>query len=328
MLQRTALGAGWLVAAAAIALAGSPDGQVTVSGGQRGAGASSVPRTPWGQPDLQGVWTNSTTTPLERPADLADKAVLTDEERRLRDAKVASQVSFDRAGALPGVGAYNEFWMERGALNHRTSLVIDPPDGKIPAMTAAGQARASALAADRKAHRDESFETLTAYDRCISRSLPGAMMPGFYNHNYQIVQTRDYVVIVVEMIHDARIVPLDGRPHANAAIRSWLGDSIGRWEGDTLVVFSDGVTDAMDSAGQEFGEERLLVCLDQHQACKPAELLDRILRVVRAFAASAVQTTPWLSMSMPRGSKPGSGTLKIWVMQVAGGLLPRCSRMR
>jgi len=199
------------------------------------------------------VWTNSTTTPLERPADLADKAVLTDEERRLRDAKVASQVSFDRAGALPGVGAYNEFWMERGALNHRTSLVIDPPDGKIPALTAAGQARASALAADRKDHRDESFETLTAYDRCISRSLPGAMLPGFYNHNYQIVQTRDYVVILVEMIHDARIVPLNGRPHANAAIRSWLGDSRGRWEGDTLVIDTTNVNDKVFERGVLFG---------------------------------------------------------------------------
>ena len=245
MRQRTASHVGWLAAAATVALVAATAAQ--------GPSKSSVPRTPWGQPDLQGVWTNSTTTPLERPADLADKAVLTDEERRLRDAKVASQVSFDRAGALPGVGAYNEFWMERGALNHRTSLVIDPPDGKIPALTAAGQARASALAADRKDHRDESFETLTAYDRWISRSLPGAMLPGFYNHNYQIVQTRDYVVILVEMIHDARIVPLNGRPHANAAIRSWLGDSRGRWEGDTLVIDTTNVNDKVFERGVLFG---------------------------------------------------------------------------
>ena len=245
MLQRTASKVGWLAAAATVAL-------VAATGAQ-GTSRSSAPRTPWGHPDLQGVWTNSTTTPLERPADLADKAVLTEEERRSRDAEVASRVSFDRPSSLPGVGAYNEFWMERGALNHRTSLVIDPPDGKIPAMTAAGQARASALAADRKAHRDESVETLTAYDRCISRSLPGAMLPGFYNHNYQIVQTRDYVVILVEMIHDARIVPLDGRPHANAAIRSWLGDSRGRWEGDTLVIETRNVNDKVFERGVLFG---------------------------------------------------------------------------
>ena len=245
--------AGWLAVAAAVALVGSTTAQVTSSAGQPGAGARSGPRTPWGHPDLQGVWTNSTTTPLERPADLADKPVLTEEERRLRDAEVASRVSFDRAGSLPGVGAYNEFWMERGALNHRTSLVIDPPDGKIPAMTAAGQARASALAAARKANPVESYETLTAYDRCISRSLPGAMLPGFYNHNYQIVQTRDYVVILVEMIHDARIVPLDNRPHASAAIRSWLGDSRGRWEDDTLVIETRNVNDKVFERGVLFG---------------------------------------------------------------------------
>ena len=251
--------AGWLAVAATVALVGSTtaqmtsSAQVTSSAGQPGTVPLSGPRTPWGHPDLQGVWTNSTTTPLERPADLADKPVLTEEERRTRDADVASRVSFDRAGTLPGVGAYNEFWMERGALNHRTSLVIDPPDGKIPAMTAAGQARASALAAARKANPAESYETLTAYDRCISRSLPGAMLPGFYNHNYQIVQTRDYVVILIEMIHDARIVPLDNRPHASAAIRSWLGDSRGRWEDDTLVIETRNVNDKVFERGVLFG---------------------------------------------------------------------------
>jgi hypothetical protein len=249
MLPRTASKAGWLAAAATVVSLGSPTAQGTSSAGQ----SPSAPRTPWGHPDLQGVWTNSTTTPLERPADLADKAVLTEEERRLRDADVASRVSFDRAGSLPGVGAYNEFWMERGALNYRTSLVIDPSDGKIPAMTDAGQARASALAAARKANPAESYETLTAYDRCISRGLPGAMLPGFYNHNYQIVQTRDYVVILVEMIHDVRIVPLDGRPHANASIHSWLGDSRGRWDGDTLVIETRNVNDKVFERGVLFG---------------------------------------------------------------------------
>src|SRR5262245_27707820 len=159
MLRLTASHAGWRAAAAAVALVAAISTQGTSSAAQSGvqraaASTSSPPRTPWGHPDLQGVWTNSTTTPLERPADLADKAVLTEEERRVRDADVASRVSFDRASSLPGVGAYNEFWMERGALNHRTSLVIDPPDGMIPAMTDAGQARARALAAFRKANAD------------------------------------------------------------------------------------------------------------------------------------------------------------------------------
>src|SRR5215207_7337067 len=171
MLPRTASKAGWLAVAATVVLVASPTAQRTSSAGQ----SPRAPRTPWGHPDLQGMWTNSTTTPLERPADLANKTVLGEEERRVRDADVASRSSFDRAGSLPGVGAYNEFWMERGALNYRTSLVIDPPDGKIPAMTADGQARARALAAARKANPADSYEALTAYDRCISRGLPGAM---------------------------------------------------------------------------------------------------------------------------------------------------------
>jgi hypothetical protein len=246
MTSRIAAG-GWLAAMATLALIGalaSPE-SAAAQGAARSAakGAAAVPRTPWGVPDLQGIWTNSTTTPLERPGDLADKAELTEEERRLRDAEVASRVSFDRSGSLPGVGAYNEFWMERGALNHRTSLVIDPPDGKIPPLTAAGQARANAVFAARKSTPADSPEDLTAYDRCISRGLPGAMLPGFYNHNYQIVQTRDHVMILVEMIHDARIIPLNGRPHGNGAVRSWLGDSRGRWDGDTLVVETRNVND-------------------------------------------------------------------------------------
>jgi hypothetical protein len=272
--------AGWLAAAAAVALAASTSAQEKST--------ASVPRTPWGRPDLQGVWTNPTTPPLERPADLAEKTVLTEEERRVRDADVASRVSFDRPSSLPGVGAYNEFWMERGALNHRTSLVIDPPDGKIPAMTDAGQARASALAAERRTKRDESYETLTAYDRCISRSLPGAMLPGFYNHNYQIVQTRDYVVILVEMIHDARIVPLDGRPHASAAIRSWLGDSRGRWEGDTLVIETTNVNDKVFERGVLFGVGSDLTLTERFRRTSP-DSLDYQFTV----NAPTAYTRPW-----------------------------------
>jgi hypothetical protein len=296
---RTASNAVWLAVTAAVALVASPAAKGTSSAGQRDARTWSAPRTPWGHPDLQGVWTNSTTTPLERPADLADKAVLTDEERRARDAEVASRVSFDRAGSLPGVGAYNEFWMERGALNHRTSLVIDPPDGRIPAMTAAGQARAREIAAARRGD-PESYETLNAYDRCISRSLPGAMLPGFYNHNYQIVQTREYVVIVVEMIHDARIVPLDGRPHANAAIRAWLGDSRGRWDGDTLVVETRNVNDKVFERGVLFGVGGDLVLTERFRRTG-ADSMDYQFTV----DASGAYTRPW-TVSTPMARIDGA----------------------
>jgi hypothetical protein len=192
------------------------------------------PRTPWGDPDLTGYWTNTTTTPLQRPADLADKSVLTPEEHAKRNAEVAARQNADQAPRKGDPGTYNDFWFERGALNNRTSLVIDPPNGRIPALTPEAQKRA----ADARSGRGpaDSPEDRSAFERCITRSLPGAMMPGFYNHNYQIVQTPGYVVIHVEMIHDARIVPVDGRPQAGSPIRNWMGDSRGRWEGNTLVV--------------------------------------------------------------------------------------------
>ena len=179
--------------------------------------------------------------------------MLTEEERRVRDAEVASRSSFDRAGSLPGVGAYNEFWMERGALNYRTSLVIDPPDGKIPAMTADGQARASALAAARKANPAECTKRsprTTAASRGVSR---GRCCQASTITTTRSSRRRDYVVILVEMIHDARIVPLDGRPHVSGAIRSWLGDSRGRWDGDTLVIETRNVNDKVFERGVLFG---------------------------------------------------------------------------
>ena len=199
--------------------------------------APSLPRTTWGDPDLQGIWTNTTTTPLERPKDLAGRAELTEDEWKKRDVETAARVSLDRiqtGGGNPG--AYNEFWMERGRLNKRTSLVLDPADGKIPALTESARKRADALAEARRLHPADSHEDRSAYDRCITRGIPGAMMPGFYNHNYHILQTPGYVAILVEMIHDVRIIPLDPRPHVNDPLRLWMGDSRGHWQGDTLVV--------------------------------------------------------------------------------------------
>jgi hypothetical protein len=207
-----------------------------------GARTYTQTKTAWGHPDLQGFWTNTTTTPLERPDDLVGKDVLTDQERAKRNAEVAERVSFDRRSA-GNVGAYNEFWMERGALNNRTSLVVDPPSGKIPSFTTEGKARADALLAARKAHPADSWTDRAAYDRCISRGIPGAMMPGFYNHNYQILQTPTHVAIVVEMIHDARIIPIDGRAQTPSEIKQWLGRSRGHWEGNTLVIETRNVTD-------------------------------------------------------------------------------------
>ena len=218
------------------------------------AKAAALPRTQWGDPDLQGIWTNTTTTTLERPDDLAGKPVLTDEEWKKRDNETAERVSFDRAPTGKGnPGAYNEFWMERGRLNNRTSLVIDPPDGKVPPLTETAKKQSDALLDARRQHPADSYLDRSAYDRCITRSLPGAMMPGFYNHNYQIIQAPGYVAILVEMIHDMRVIPLDRRPHLDKGVGQWLGDPRGHWEGNTLVVETTNFNDKVFERGAAWG---------------------------------------------------------------------------
>ena len=204
-----------------------------------------APRTAWGDPDLQGTWTNTTTTPLERPDDLGDKETLTDEEWAARNA--VSGLSDDRP--FDTVGFYNDYWLEQGELHERTSLVVDPPNGKLPPLTSAAEERLAARRAYRAANPPGNpgvWSDLNVYDRCLTRGMPGAMMPGFYNHNYQIFQTPDHVAIVVEMIHDTRIIPLDGRGAVDSSIQQWLGSSRGRWEGDTLVVDTTNLTDLQD----------------------------------------------------------------------------------
>jgi hypothetical protein len=209
-----------------------------------------VQRTAWGHPDIQGVWTNTTTTPLERPKDMAGKATLSADERKERDKQ---QAGFADRPPRPGdTGAYNDFWFERGFTSNQTSLIVDPPDGRLPPLTPAGQARKKVLDARRIEDGGAppgSHLDFDGYDRCISRGLPGAMMPGFYNHNYQILQTPDHVVILVEMVHDARVIPLGNRTHLPKGIRQWLGDSRGRWEGDTLVVETTNFREGLDERG-------------------------------------------------------------------------------
>ena len=216
--------------------------------------AAAPQRTPWGDPDLQGLWTNTTTTPLERLQEASDKTVLTEEERLSLAQQVAERLDQDKPPARSGtVVAYNEFWYERGTLTNRTSLIVDPPDGKIPPFTAAAQKRWQEQADARKEHPADSWLDRSAYDRCISRGMPGAMLPGFYNHNYQIVQAPGYVAILVEMIHDTRIIPLDGRTHLNGTVRQWLGDPRGHWEGNTLVVETTNFNDKVFERGAATG---------------------------------------------------------------------------
>jgi len=190
-------------------------------------------RTPDGQPDIQGVWTNATITPFERPADLASKATLTPEEA----ARLEKQAAANRVDGPPkegDVGNYNQFWFDSGTkvvATHQTSLVVDPPDGRVPV-----KPEAEAKREYNAAHNADSYEYMSLWDRCITRGVPGAMFPAGYNNAYQIIQTPGYVTIESEMIHNARIIPIGDKPHLPQSIRLWDGDSRGHWEGNTLVV--------------------------------------------------------------------------------------------
>jgi hypothetical protein len=191
------------------------------------------PRTPDGQPDLQGMWTNATITPFERPASLADKAFLTKEEAASIERLTAERRAKADGVAQPGiVVSYNDFWSDSGTkvvATRQTSLVVDPPDGRVPLTAAAEKRREFNLT------NTDSWEAMSPWDRCITRG-PGGMFPAGYNNAYQILQTPGYVVILAEMIHEARIIPIDGRPHLDQRVQQWTGDPRGRWEGNTLVV--------------------------------------------------------------------------------------------
>ena len=208
-------------------------------------------RTPDGQPDLQGIWTNATITPLERPRELAGKEFFTAQEAAAYEKRILDEVSTDRrdGGAEVDVGrSYNELWRERGRLLLRTSLIVDPKDGRLPALTPEAQKRANARREDRRRRGPDpadSWVDRNLAERCITRGAP--KLPGGYNNNFQIIQTPGYVTIVQEMIHEARIIPLDGRPHADKSIHLWMGDSRGHWEGDTLVVDTTNYNDKIIS---------------------------------------------------------------------------------
>jgi hypothetical protein len=199
-----------------------------------GQAAWTPPRTPDGQPNLQGVWTNATITPLERPASLRDKTFLTEAEAAAIERQAASTRDQDGPPRAGDVGSYNQFWFDSGdrvVSTRRTSLVIDPPDGRVPLRPEAEAARRN-----NSAHEGDSYEFMSVWDRCITRGVPGGMFPAGYNNAYQILQTPGYVVIHYEMIHEPRIIPIDLSAHLPSRVRSWNGDPRGHWEGNTLVV--------------------------------------------------------------------------------------------
>lgn len=242
------------------------------------------PKTAWGDPDLQGVWpgTDMIGTPLERPRNFGTRNVLTDEEYQQREARAGRQAEIDEQETVndvtrcdPNRGGLGNtpttckngvsigpplYWDDRGKPNRQASLVVDPEDGRIPPLTAAAQKLAADRAAARRARPcstaaggcHDSWEDESLWDRCITRGTVGSMVPNTYNQGNQIMQMPGYVVLRNEMIHETRIIPLDGRPHPGSQIQTWMGDSRGHFEGGALVVettnFKDGTQVGTSSA--------------------------------------------------------------------------------
>jgi hypothetical protein len=272
-----------------------------------------APRTADGHPDLQGVWGDNGATPLQRPKALAGKTVLSEQE--LAALKDAASKIFDGGGdaafgdqvfeaALDRVNAavstdgktgnYNHFWLVEREFDNRTSLITDPPDGRIPPLTPAAQAFVASQGGrargegDATAGRADSWEDRGLSERCISFGAP-RLLAG-YNSYIQVLQSRDVVTIVQETIHDARVIPLDGRPHLPDGIRQWHGDSRGRWEGDTLVVETTNYSP----------KSRLLVAANSLEHARVTERFTRVgpdtLKHEITFDDPTTWTKPWTMM--------------------------------
>lgn len=230
----------WVVAGQAPASGTSQAKRTETAAAPRTAG----PRLPDGHPDFSGSWSYATATPLERPKAFAGKASLTDEEAAVFVKGLASGgcriLKCDGSAASKVATAYDDFWWDFGdklTLN-RTSLIVDPPDGLMPALTAAAQEQAKAAFARRaSAESPAGPEDLSLSDRCMMGFNSGPpLTPSAYNNNIHVFQTHDHIALMSEMIHNTRVVALDGRPHLSAGFRQWAGDSRGRWEGDALVI--------------------------------------------------------------------------------------------
>ena len=222
--------------------------------------AYTPPKTPWGDPDLEGVWPGNMGVPMQRNAKLGDRATLTDEEFAAKEEQAKKQAQADSESVVAsdskvGIGPPS-YWTERGKPTRQTSLIVDPPNGRLPDLTAEAvkyrkEARGGkGMPGEWKGEAD-SYDDLNIYYRCISRGLLGSVIPVVYNNGNEIVQGPGYVVFRNEMIHESRVIPLDGRPHVSPAIRMIMGDSRGHWEGNDLVVETTNFTnkDAIGSNG-------------------------------------------------------------------------------
>jgi len=235
-------------AVAGLVLVAQAQGPTAPAAGRASGQTYRVPRTPWGDPDLEGRWPGSRAAaiPLQRPESFGTRDTLTDAEFAERQSQSARQKDQDLAdfdfenpsvpfGQVGGGQSPPQHWFERSEPQRQASLLVDPPNGRLPALTPAAQKRVAERRA-RESGDSASYTDFNLTERCITRGLTGSVLPGGYNNGNAIVQSPGYVTIVNEMIHESRIVPLDGRPHPGPSIRSHLGDSRGHWDGDTLVV--------------------------------------------------------------------------------------------
>jgi hypothetical protein len=215
------------------------------------------PRTPWGDPDLQGTYTNNSEggTPFERPAEFGGRRLedVRGEELAQVRRRIQNQAIERTSDALSGPNWFNENLSHDRGL--QAWLIVDPPDGKLPPETPEARQRAAARQTRRGAA--DSHKDFNLFDRCITRGLPGSMMPAIYGNSYEIVQGPGFVAIRYEMIHEARVIPLDGRPRSGASIRQYMGDARGRWEGNTLVVETTNFRDEAAFRGANGGTLRI-----------------------------------------------------------------------
>jgi hypothetical protein len=209
-----------------------------------------TPRTPWGDPDLTGVWDYRTITPLERPANMAGRALLTDEEVARLEGQAAKNLD-EPPDSTSAITIHAPYMTDRGRKvldDRRTSLIIEPADGRIPPLTAEAQVRAASRRGTREGGADGP-ESRSSAERCITYGFPSAILPTLYNNNIRILQGAGYVAITHEMIHETRVIPLDGRAAVSPKIQQWFGDSRGHWDGDTLVVESQNFSDKTNYRG-------------------------------------------------------------------------------
>jgi hypothetical protein len=241
--------AGVAIAASLAVLAMLGATAIAQTNGQDGAQPPATnwtpPRTPWGDPDLRGTWPLDAVgrTPMQRPEALGDKAMLTDEEYRaaLESAEKSAQ-GYDREDKANRIGSGH--WFEWGKPLRQTSLIMEPANGRIPPLTAEGERRSKAMKSSWSQATFEDISDFNSLDRCITRGLPASMIPFPYNNGVQIYQSPGYVVIRLELVHETRIIPLDGRPPLPGSMSKWLGDSRGHWKGNTLVIETRNFTGA------------------------------------------------------------------------------------